>query len=116
MEGVNIYRNDRIEPSRTGGLTVAVAGGDLLSATGVNLLMVPGSTMPPRNFPATVLGRTTAERLGIQKAGSMVWLGGQQFTVVGILDSSPLAPELDSTALVGSRWPATCWVTPAPRR
>ncbi len=30
-----------------------------------------------------------------------MWLGGQQFTVVGILDSSPLAPELDSTALVG---------------
>ncbi|GAA1498383.1 ABC transporter permease [Paeniglutamicibacter kerguelensis] len=101
MEGVNIYRNDRIEPSRTGGLTVAVAGGDLLSATGVNLLDGSWFNDATERLPATVLGRTTAERLGIQKAGSIVWLGGQQFTVVGILDSSPLAPELDSIALVG---------------
>jgi putative ABC transport system permease protein len=32
-----------------------------------------------------------------------VWLGEQWFTVVGILDPVPLAPELDSAALIG--WP-----------
>jgi putative ABC transport system permease protein len=30
-----------------------------------------------------------------------VWLGGHWFTVVGILDPFPLAPELDRSALVG---------------
>ena len=52
-----------------------------------------------------VLGATTAERLGIsQTDGSIaVWLGEQWFTVVGILDPAPLAPELDPAALVG--WP-----------
>ena len=48
-----------------------------------------------------MLGRTAAERLGIQEAGALVWLGNQQFSVVGVLDSSPLAPELDSMALIG---------------
>ena len=52
-------------------------------------------------FPTVVLGRAAAERLGIQNAGSLVWLGERQFTVVGILDSSPLVPELDSVAFIG---------------
>jgi putative ABC transport system permease protein len=30
-----------------------------------------------------------------------VWLGGQWFTVIGILEKLPLAPELDRSALVG---------------
>ncbi|MFF5792065.1 ABC transporter permease [Paeniglutamicibacter sp. NPDC012692] len=101
LEGVNVYRNAEIEPSRTGGLIVSAAGDDLLAATGAKLLHGSWFNEATRKLPATVLGRTAAERLGIQQAGSMVWLGGQQFTVVGILDSSPLAPELDSTALVG---------------
>jgi putative ABC transport system permease protein len=33
-----------------------------------------------------------------------VYLGGKWFTVIGVLDPVPLAPELDSSALVG--WPA----------
>jgi putative ABC transport system permease protein len=49
-----------------------------------------------------VLGATTAERLGIRTIGSQVWIGGVQFTVVGILKPSPLAPELDTTALIGA--------------
>lgn len=101
LEKVFIYRNAEIETSRTGGLSVAVAGGDLMNATGVKLLDGSWFNRESEKLPTTVLGRTTAERLGIQRAGSMVWLGGRQFTVVGILDSSPLAPELDSTALVG---------------
>lgn len=101
IDGVNIYRNDRIDASRTGGLSVAVANGDLIAATGAKLMHGSWFNEATSKFPTTVLGRTTAERLGIQRAGSMVWLGGQQFTVVGILDSTPLAPELDSTALVG---------------
>ena len=35
---------------------------------------------------------------------AQVWLGGQWFTVVGVLRPVPLAPELDFAALVG--WPA----------
>jgi putative ABC transport system permease protein len=50
-----------------------------------------------------VLGSKAAARLGMGAPGAQVWLGGQWFTVVGILNPVPLAPELDTAALVG--WP-----------
>jgi len=48
-----------------------------------------------------VLGSVAARRLG---TGPAVYLGGRWFTVTGVLAPVPLAPELDSAALVG--WPA----------
>ena len=101
LDKVNIFRNSEIEPSRTGGLTVAAADHDLLEATGSTILTGSWLNRATAQFPTVVLGRTAAERLGIHSAGGLVWLGNHQFTVVGILDSSPLVPELDSTALIG---------------
>src|SRR5260370_801814 len=59
----------------------------------------------PARYPAVVLGATAAQLLGVGAAGPdvQVWLGGHWFTVIGILDPVPLAPELDPAALVG--WP-----------
>jgi putative ABC transport system permease protein len=47
--------------------------------------------------------RCNGWRLGIGAAGPdvQVYAGGVWFTVVGVLDAVPLAPELDSAALVG---------------
>jgi putative ABC transport system permease protein len=52
-----------------------------------------------------VLGSTAARRLGVtpRSSGVRVWLGGQWFTVAGVLHPVALAPELDLGALVG--WP-----------
>jgi putative ABC transport system permease protein len=52
-----------------------------------------------------VLGSAAADRLGVARAGAevRVWLGGRWFTVVGVLAPVPLAPELDTSALIG--WP-----------
>jgi hypothetical protein len=57
-------------------------------------------------YPAAVLGAVTADRLGLSGAGIdlQVYVGGQWFTVIGILSAATLAPELDSAVLVG--WPA----------
>src|SRR5690606_30259492 len=52
-------------------------------------------------YPAVVLGSVAADRLGMGRAGGQVWIGGRWFTVVGILDTLPLAPEIDRSALVG---------------
>jgi putative ABC transport system permease protein len=54
-------------------------------------------------YPTVVLGATTAQRLGIGDASAdiRVWLGGHWFTVIGILNPVPLAPELDTAALIG---------------
>ena len=50
-----------------------------------------------------MLGAAAAQRLGIDRiyAGERVWLGGQWFYVAGILSSAVLAPEIDSSVLVG---------------
>lgn len=101
LDTIAIFRSPEVDPGRTGGLTVAAADLDLLEATGARVMRGSWLNESTAQYPAVVLGRGTAERLGIGTVGSLVWLGGHQFTVVGILESSPLAPELDSTALVG---------------
>ncbi len=54
-------------------------------------------------YPAVVLGSVAAERLGIADLDEpvMVWIGDRWWQVVGIMESLPLAPELDRSALVG---------------
>jgi putative ABC transport system permease protein len=53
----------------------------------------------------TVLGSVAAARLGIDHIDGahppQVWLGDRWFTVVGILDPMPLAPEIERSVLVG---------------
>jgi putative ABC transport system permease protein len=54
-------------------------------------------------YPAVVLGSKAAARLGIHSLDGdpVVYLGGRWFSVVGILDSVPLLPNIDSSALIG---------------
>src|SRR4030095_11092352 len=96
-----IYRNDHIPAEETGGLSVAAADLKLPQAVGATLAKGNWLNPPPPRAPATVRGATTAAQLGIDRIGSQVWLGGRWFTVVGILQPVPLAPELDRAALVG---------------
>ena len=79
-------------------------------------------------MPTVVLGADAAERLGIRDAdaGVRVWLGGEWFAVIGILEPAPLAPELDSAALIGypvaeelfetTRSPSTLFVRTVPEQ
>jgi putative ABC transport system permease protein len=102
----NVYRSDRIPAAQTGGMTVQAAHLDLLDTVTADL--ADGTWLNPATarYPAVVLGSSTARRLGIGAAGErvQVYLGHKWFTVIGILNPAPLAPELDSAALVG--WPA----------
>ncbi len=101
LADVHIYRNALIDPGATGGLTVVAADLDLLAATGTGLASGAWLNGATEQFPVVVLGAKAAERLGIVTIGSAVEIGGRQFTVAGILEPSPLAPELDSVAVVG---------------
>lgn len=99
---VHVYRNSLVNPEATAGISVAATGGSLLGATGSELHS--GSWLTPGldGYPLVVLGSKTAERLGITRVGSSVWLGDRQFTVSGILRPSPMAPELDASAFIGT--------------
>jgi putative ABC transport system permease protein len=50
-----------------------------------------------------VLGSVAAERLGLVDLdrSTMIYVGNQWFTVIGVLQPLPLAPEIDRSAIVG---------------
>jgi putative ABC transport system permease protein len=103
--GAKIYRNDQIPDTQSGGIAVLAARSDLMGTVGATI--ASGAFLNDANaqYPAVVLGQKAAERLGVGTAGEeqRVYLGDQWFTVVGVLNVVPLAPELDIAALVG--WP-----------
>ncbi|PZF80333.1 ABC transporter permease [Jiangella anatolica] len=100
-----VYRNDLIPSGETNSLAVLAADLALLDTVAATVASGAFLDAATAQYPAVVLGATAAERLGVGAAGpeQTVWLGGQWFTVTGILDPVPLAPELDTSALVG--WP-----------
>ncbi|MFF2844721.1 ABC transporter permease [Streptomyces sp. NPDC058001] len=98
-----VYRSDRIPEVETNGLGVYAARTDLRATIGAQLRSGTWLNAVTSRYPAVVLGSDTAERLGIGRIGTdtQVLVGQRWFTVVGVLEPSPLAPELDSAALVG---------------
>ncbi len=102
-----VYRNDHIDAVETGGIGVRAATQDLQSTVGATMATGQWFNGATDKYPTTVLGATAAERLGITaellatNQPTQVWLGGQWFTVIGMLDPAPLAPEIDRAALVG---------------
>jgi putative ABC transport system permease protein len=97
----SVYRTDRIPAAQTGGLSVQAAQLSLLDTVSARIVSDTWLNAATARYPAVVLGAAAARRLGSVPA---VWLGGRWFTVVGVLAPAPLAPELDSSVLVG--WPA----------
>ncbi|RZT81621.1 putative ABC transport system permease protein [Micromonospora violae] len=106
VSDAKVYRSDRIPAAETGGIATRAARLDLLGTVGAEVATGTWLNEATARYPAVVLGATAAQRLGITTADPrvQVWLGGRPFTVVGILAATPLAPELDTSALVG--WPA----------
>ncbi|MEM8904629.1 MAG: ABC transporter permease [Actinomycetota bacterium] len=98
-----VLRNDLVNPNETGGITVAAAELTLLDALNGQIAEGVWLNGASASFTNVVLGSVTAERLGIVEVddGMQVYLGGEWFTVVGILEPFPLAPDLDRSALVG---------------
>ncbi|MDQ3757740.1 MAG: ABC transporter permease [Actinomycetota bacterium] len=97
----NVRRTDRIPSGETGGISVRSTSLDLLGTLGTGVARGVWLNAATERYPATVLGAVAAERLGITRPGVQVWLGEQWFTVVGIMEPTTLAPEIDRSALVG---------------
>jgi putative ABC transport system permease protein len=96
-----VRRTNYIPEEETGGISVMAADLDLLTTLGAPVRRGAYLDAATSRFPAVVLGSKAAERLGIDRAGVDVWLGGQWFTVIGILGPIELASDLDSAALIG---------------
>jgi putative ABC transport system permease protein len=105
LPDTRVYRNDRIPGVETGAIAVLATYLDLLDT--IDGRMADGTWFNDATaaFPTVVLGTVTAGRLGIASAAGQpqIWLGGEWFTVVGILEPMPLLPQLDAAALIGWR-------------
>ncbi|WP_328944224.1 ABC transporter permease [Streptomyces sp. NBC_00250] len=101
--GAHVYRNEHIAVGRTSSLAVLAAGSDLLPAVGGHVRTGRWLDSTTEKYPAVVLGATAAQRLDVYTPGTRVWIGGHWFSLIGVLDPVPLAPEVDGAALVG--WP-----------
>ncbi|GAA4598710.1 putative ABC transport system permease protein [Actinoplanes octamycinicus] len=94
----SIYRTDRIPSGETGGLALLAAQLDLLKTVGATLAEGAWLNAATAKYPAVVLGSAAARRLGDVPS---VYIDGRWYRVLGVLNSVPLASELDNAVLIG---------------
>ena len=99
----NVYRSQLIPAVNTNALSVQAASLGLPQTVGATVAAGSYLNAATVREPVAVLGAAAAQRLGIERLypGERIWLGGMWFYLAGILDSAVLAPEIDSSVLVG---------------
>jgi putative ABC transport system permease protein len=103
LENEKVYRSPAIPVAETGGLEVQAASLNLPSVLNTGTARGVWLNAGTAREPVAVLGSVAAQQLGIDRIypGMRIWLGGQWFDVAGILQPSPLAPDIDVSALIG---------------
>ena len=103
VSNVSVFRSPLIPSIDTNALTVQAASLGLLQATGDTVAEGSFLNAATAREPVAALGALAAQRLGIDRvfAGERVWLGSQWFYVAGILSPAVLAPDIDTSVLVG---------------
>jgi len=99
----NVYRSPLIPSVNTNALAVQAASLGLPQTVGATVAAGSYLNAATARQPVAVLGYAAAQRLGIDRIfpGERIWLGGMWFYIGGILNSAALAPEIDSSVLVG---------------
>lgn len=99
----NAYRSPLIPSLNTNAISVQAASLGLLKAVGCTVAQGRSLNAATARLPVAILGAAAAERLGIDRIypGERIWVGGQWFYLAGILTPAALAPEIDSSVLVG---------------
>ena len=103
LNGVSVFRTDRIPLFSSGGLAVRACDPTLLSTLDAHVVHGTFLNEATSRYPATVLGYEAARGLGIADLSGepRIWLGGRWYAVIGILHPVELAPEVDHSALIG---------------
>jgi putative ABC transport system permease protein len=98
-----VYRSSIIPVTETGGLQVRATSLNLLSVLGTGLARGDWLNAGTARLPVAVLGSVAAQQLGIDRVypDQRIWLDGQWFNIAGILNPSPLEPDIDVGALIG---------------
>jgi putative ABC transport system permease protein len=98
-----VYRSPLIPAINTSALEVQAASLNLPGVIATSVAQGSYLNAATATEPVAVLGASAAQRLGIDQVypGEKIWLGGMWFYVGGILSPAVLAPEIDTSVLVG---------------
>ncbi len=98
----SVYRNDLVPAGQTGGITVKAVDTNLLATLQGRMASGVFLDEAASDLPVVVLGSVAAQRLGIAdgSSGTIIWLGDEWFSVVGVMETLDLSPDLDRAALV----------------
>jgi putative ABC transport system permease protein len=103
VPNAEVYRSPLIPAINTNALQVQAASLNLPSVIATSVAKGSYLNAATANQPVVVLGASAAQRLGIDEVypGEKVWLDNMWFYVGGILNPAVLAPEIDTSVLVG---------------
>ncbi len=99
-----VLLNDYVNENQTNGISAVATDTELINV--LNGTMTTGRWLDSATaaVPTVVLGQVAAERLGVTSVadGQQILIGDHWFTVIGVLDEFPLAPDLDRAAIIGT--------------
>jgi putative ABC transport system permease protein len=103
VHNVSAYRSPLIPSINSNALSVQATSLGLPHTLGTSLARGRFLNPATAREPVAVLGAAAAGRMGIDRLyrGERIWVGGQWFYLVGILRPAALAPEIDTSVLVG---------------
>ena len=103
IKNTYVYRSSMVPTAETGGLQVRATDLNLLPVLDTGLARGEWLNSGTDREPVAVLGAIAAQQLGVDRVypDQRIWLGGQWFNVAGILNPSPLEPDVDVSALIG---------------
>jgi putative ABC transport system permease protein len=101
--GASVRRSAAIPAVETGGIAVVAADPSLLPTLDATVLHGTFLNAATARYPAVVLGNAAAQSLGLADLAlpAQVYISGHYLTVVGILNQTPLTPEIDQSVLIG---------------
>jgi putative ABC transport system permease protein len=100
---IDAYRSPDIPSIDTNALTVDASSLYLPGAVSTSVAQGEYLNAATAREPVAVLGAAAAQRLGIDRIwpGERIWVASRWFYVAGILKPAVLAPEIDSSVLIG---------------
>jgi putative ABC transport system permease protein len=103
VDGTTVRRTDHIPDTDSRGISVLATEPTLLDTLDTTVAHGRFLNDATATRPTVVLGSVAAQRLGIHDTDTSVtvYLDGHWFTVIGILDPVPLAPDIDRSAMIG---------------
>jgi putative ABC transport system permease protein len=103
IANIYVYRSSFVPTINTNGISLTATDAALPATLGATVAHGSFLNAATVHFPAVVLGAEAASLLGIDNLANrtQVWIGGNWFTVVGILNPVELVSQMDSMAFIG---------------